>query len=205
MASRKKDARNAAERARVLESLSRFDEHAFPTRFVNGPDDPGRIRVQGDSEEEILAHLVWDMVVRKALKTGVDLWSEASARHWAAVQLVVRGAKAVPILMTDDQVAQALAESRRQQPRPSPGLAFDDARLTVTLDGAPHEVLNPKAYHVYKAIVTRTVPKITGDSIRKRVPGVNGQKTIRSLIDGLPKALRLTVKSDTHGYWFRLP
>jgi hypothetical protein len=205
MAPRKKPARDGDEHARALESLSRFDEHACPTRCVNGPDDPGNFRVQGNSQEEILAYLVWDMAVRKALEAGVDLWSDAGGRHWAAVQLVIRGAKVVPVLMTNAQIAEALAESRQQQPRPSAGLAFDDARLTVTLDDARHEVLNPKAYHIYKAIVTRTVPKITSDGIRKRVPGVNGQKTIRNLIDGLPKALRLTVKSDTHGYWFRLP
>jgi hypothetical protein len=205
MPPRKKRTRDVAGHASASKFLSQFDEHAFPTLFVND-DLSGKLRVEGDSEEQILAYLVWDMAVRKALEAGVDLWSDAGAWHWAAVQLVVRGTKAVPVLMTDDQVAEALAESRQQrQRRPAAGLSFDDARLTVTLGSIRHRIANPRAYHVFKAIATRDVPKITRGGIRQRVPGVNGQKTIRDLIDNeLQIRLRTAIKSDTHGFWLQL-
>jgi hypothetical protein len=89
---------------------------------------------------------------------------------------------------------------------PKQRLVFDDHTHTVTLDGTPHKVDDPKAYAVYKAICRRgDAPTITKAQIRVQVKGVGGQKTIPNLIDTLPLALHQTVKRNTNGYWHELP
>jgi hypothetical protein len=104
------------------------------------------------------------------------------------------------------EVADTLQAQYGPNDRP-PGkrLTFDDDTHTVTLDGTAHRIDNPKAYAVYKAIVQRETPTIRKAEISDKVKGVSGKKTIPSLIDTLPPALRKTVKRDTTGYWHELP
>jgi hypothetical protein len=104
-----------------------------------------------------------------------------------------------------DFLEAVLDATRPPDPREPARLAFDDDTFTVTLDGTPHRVDNPKTYAVYKAIVTRETATITKAAIRGKVTGVKGQKTIPGLIEGLPRALRKTVRRSTKGYWHELP
>jgi hypothetical protein len=90
-------------------------------------------------------------------------------------------------------------------PVPETRLSFDDDTLTVTLDGTPHKVEDPKAYEVFKVIVGRESATITKMVIRSRVRGVSGQKTIPNLLKTLPRTLRNTVRVSTRGYWHQLP
>jgi hypothetical protein len=84
-------------------------------------------------------------------------------------------------------------------------LTFDDNTLTVTLDGTPHRIKDPKAYAVFKTICARDTSTITKMQIRVRVKGVAGRKTIPHLIGTLPPTLQQTVKVGTRGYWTELP
>jgi hypothetical protein len=100
---------------------------------------------------------------------------------------------------------EALAAAARGLAGTSARLVFDDATLTITLDGVGHRIEDPKAYEVFKAIAERDAPTINKTGIRKEVKGVNGQKTIPRLIADLPPALRQVVKCNTTGYWIVLP
>jgi hypothetical protein len=91
----------------------------------------------------------------------------------------------------------AEAEARR--------LAFDDDTHTVTLDGVPHKVSDPKAYEVYKTICRRDGATITKREIGGKVKRVAGAKAIPKLIAALPAAVRRTVRSGPAGYWHDLP
>jgi hypothetical protein len=89
-----------------------------------------------------------------------------------------------------------------------PRLVFDDAAHTVTLDGVPHQVQEPKAYAVYKVIAQppADMPYIPKAKIRSLVRGVAGQKTIPRLIKTLPNSLRTTVRPCSgRGYCVALP
>jgi hypothetical protein len=101
--------------------------------------------------------------------------------------------------------ARELQDLERLAVDPPARLAFDDDTLTVTLDGTPHRVLEPRAYAVYKAIVRRQGPTITKAEIRAKIKGLSGQKTIPGLIKILPEPLRKTVSNCNKGYHTVLP
>jgi hypothetical protein len=85
-------------------------------------------------------------------------------------------------------------------------LSFNKLTWTVTLDGKPEQIQDPKAFAVYKAIADKKGGIITKAEIRGLVPGTRGQKTIRTLLDSLPRRLRSTVKTLCgRGYALQLP
>jgi hypothetical protein len=78
----------------------------------------------------------------------------------------------------------------------------DPETQTVTLGGTDHKVDEPRAFALYKAIVDNCPQPLTRADLRSRVKACKGEKTIRKLLDLLPLALRKTVRSGPHGYWF---
>jgi hypothetical protein len=131
-----------------------------------------------------------------AVRGGGDQGSSYYLRHPAALRLITA---------LKEVAAQLPLLDLGAGPPPETRLAFDDATLTVALDGTRHRVEDPRAYAVYKAIAKRDAPTITKIGIQAKVRGVKGQKTIPGLIDALPPALRQTVNRDTTGYWIVLP
>jgi hypothetical protein len=109
------------------------------------------------------------------------------------------------------EVILGAEQNRLEGAAPPPGtrtrLSFDDSTRTVTLDGKLIEVENPKAYAIYKVIVTRGAdkPTITKEGIRRKVPGTDGTKTIPNHIEKLPRTLKNTINTSTQGYSHRLP
>jgi hypothetical protein len=87
----------------------------------------------------------------------------------------------------------------------SPRLLFDQETLTITLDGQPYQLDDPRAFSLYRAISEASPDLITRPAIRLAVKGLQGDKTIPNKINSLPEALRDTVESDTRGYWIVLP
>jgi hypothetical protein len=83
-------------------------------------------------------------------------------------------------------------------------LGFDPQTQTITLDGTPYEIGDPKAFAVYQALACACPTPLTKSAIQKRVPGCRGDKKIPGLLDGLPKPLRVTVRSGSNGYWLNL-
>jgi hypothetical protein len=84
-------------------------------------------------------------------------------------------------------------------------LVFDTLTQTVTLDGIPEPVADPRAYGVYKAIFDSLPNPITKKGIRKLVPRCQGVKTIPQLIESLPLRLKKTIAWGKSGYYLRLP
>jgi hypothetical protein len=91
--------------------------------------------------------------------------------------------------------------------RAEPGkerLHFDPQTQTVTLDGNPYKIEDPKAFAVYRKIARSCPQPLTQKMLQKSVRGCRGDKKIRQLLDSLPKPLRLTVPSGPNGYWLDL-
>jgi hypothetical protein len=74
----------------------------------------------------------------------------------------------------------------------------------ITLDGKAHQIADPKAFAVYETIACSCPKPLTKAAIQDRVAGCRGDKTIRKLLDGLPKQVRQTILSGPNGYWLRL-
>jgi hypothetical protein len=88
--------------------------------------------------------------------------------------------------------------------RRSERLHFDSPTQTITLDGFPHHIDDPKAFAVYKAIADACPLPITKRKIQGQVPGCRGVKTIPLLLARLPRPLKDTVRSGVNGYWLDL-
>ena len=82
---------------------------------------------------------------------------------------------------------------------------FDPQTQTITLDGEPFSIENPRAFKLYKAIVDCNGEPITRAKLRQPPHLFKGDKIARKLLDMLPSALRKTVLSDNNGYCWRLP
>src|SRR5262249_48130739 len=98
----------------------------------------------------------------------------------------------------------ALAAAGSATP-PAPRLAFDDATFTVTLDGTPYAIGDPKTYRLYKANARARQPPETDAPLRKQVPGLNGRHAVPRRLKDLPGAVRATVHTSTAGHWLQLP
>jgi hypothetical protein len=83
-------------------------------------------------------------------------------------------------------------------------LHFDPQTQTITLDGTPYKIADPKAFDVYKEIANSCPVPLTQAKLQERVAGCRGDKKIRQLLNGLPKQLRDTVPSGPNGYWLDL-
>jgi hypothetical protein len=140
---------------------------------------------------------------------------EAQALHAAVtemVRFVLGGGIDYRRASDASSLRKALGDylDRRGRQVPPPGgaqtgrITFDDLTQTVSIDGAAHHVLDPKAYVVYKAIAT--CPEcITQEQIRGQVRGVDGEKTICKALAKLPAVLKKTYKSGYFGYRVCLP
>jgi hypothetical protein len=84
-------------------------------------------------------------------------------------------------------------------------IEFDSRTQSVTLDGNPFPIDDPKAFEVYQAIADSCPHPLTRAAISSRVKGVHGGKKVRRLLDSLPEPLARTVLSGPNGYWLRLP
>jgi hypothetical protein len=126
----------------------------------------------------------------------------------AVVGADLEAAVAVAAVAARTRRAPAGGDNKANDPPPKNvgRLQFDDASLTVRIDGgAPIRAKNPRAYQIFKAIAQASPDVINRIDIRQAVCGTKGDKTIRHLIDGLPRPLRDAVESDTTGFWLRLP
>ena len=83
-------------------------------------------------------------------------------------------------------------------------LCFDYLTQTVTLDGTPHKIEDPKAFAVYQAIADACPQPVTKAAIQGRVPGCRGEKKVPGLLKSLPTLLQDTVRSGPNGYWLDL-
>jgi hypothetical protein len=83
-------------------------------------------------------------------------------------------------------------------------LRFDPQTQTITLDGTPQKIADPKAFAVYKEIASSCPMPLKQAQLQERVAGCRGTKKIRQLLDDLPKKLRVTVLSGPNGYWLDL-
>jgi hypothetical protein len=83
-------------------------------------------------------------------------------------------------------------------------LQFDTATQTVTLDGTVHDIADPKAFAVYKAIAKACPLPLTRTALQAQVAGCRGDKKIRHLLRQLPQQLGGTVHSGPNGYWLKL-
>src|SRR5262249_40940278 len=96
--------------------------------------------------------------------------------------------------------------TRDGQPEQAKRFRFDDASLVVSIDGGPPiQVENPKAYLLFKTVANASPRIITAHGIREKVAGLHGDKGIPRTRDELPEPLKSSLKSDTRGYWLRLP
>jgi hypothetical protein len=114
--------------------------------------------------------------------------------------------KAVSQRSGDDQVAPP-GTGKGDTDGAAPGkerLHFDPQTQTITLDGTPHKIMDPKAFAVYKAIASSCPEPVTKATLQDRVAGCRGDKKIRQLLNGLPKQLLDTVPSGPNGYWLHL-
>jgi hypothetical protein len=112
-------------------------------------------------------------------------WQQMAIPHWERLPL------------THDRAPPG------QEP-PSNRLALDPQTQTVTLDGAPYQVDDPKAFAVYQEIASAGPQPLTGADIRGRVRGCHGAKKVRQLLDSLPGPIRATIRSGPNGYWLNL-
>jgi hypothetical protein len=83
-------------------------------------------------------------------------------------------------------------------------LHFDPQTQTISLDGIPYKIEDPKAYALYQEIASSCPKPLTRAKLQNRVPGCRGGKKIRQLLNGLPERLRETVPSGPSGYWLDL-
>lgn len=83
-------------------------------------------------------------------------------------------------------------------------LHFDPQTQTVTLDGKPHKIEDPKAFSLYREIASSCPNPLTKAILQERVPGCRGDKKIRHLLNSLPEPLCDTVPSGPNGYWLDL-
>jgi hypothetical protein len=104
----------------------------------------------------------------------------------------------------DLQQNTAHRQTATPPPKPPERLSFDHQTQTVTLDGVPHKVADPKAFAVYSVIANACPQPVTQAVIRSKVKGCRGDKKVRQLIDSLPGPLRATVSSGPNGYWLDL-
>lgn len=100
---------------------------------------------------------------------------------------------------------EAWYEAREKDAPPSARLTFDDATLTVTLDGTSYPLGDPKAFLLYKAIATAEHPPLTNRQIRGRVRGLNATKAVPKRLKTLPEALQETISTNKSGHWLQLP
>jgi len=85
-----------------------------------------------------------------------------------------------------------------------PRLAFDVETFTITLDGKDHRIADPKKFQIYKTIA-EAGRQVTNAEIQEKVLGVRGKKAIPSRLQALPRALQVTIKTNTTGHWLVLP
>lgn len=143
-----------------------------------------------------LVNWLMDKVVDQMPPLPVELIShvETPAESQHGQEPVDLGATPVDSVVSDT-VGTGLEQGR---------LRFDPLTQTVTLDGKPHKIENPKAFSVYQEIAKSCPNPLTKAELQKRVPGCKGDKKIRQLFDSLPEPLCVTVRSGKNGYWLDL-
>jgi RNase P subunit RPR2 len=160
-----------------------------------------------------------DVTAEEALRAKAKECEDELNRLFAFVEAKVpQWLPLVPLLdkkldpRTDEEKARSARELQAkllqralEPPPPKPRLGFDDETQTVVLDGVSRPCPNPRCYFLYKAIADRKGKEVNSTALRSEVKGTGGDKTIRKLLDTLPRALRSTVKSGPLGYWLNLP
>jgi hypothetical protein len=81
-------------------------------------------------------------------------------------------------------------------------VSFDVDTQTVTLDGVPHKVENPKAFALYVEILKNRPQPLTKATLQTKVKGCSGIKTIPRLLKELPERLYKTIVTNNNGFHF---
>jgi hypothetical protein len=158
---------------------------------------------------EVLGWLTWQLEEEVR-----DRYTEAMASKPLPEQ-TPSGRETTPNANTTATVTKPSPDQQITPPRADDGeadhpiqekerLGFDPLTQTITLDGTPYDIADPKAFAVYQAIACACPTPLTKSAIQKLVTGCRGDKKIRRLLDGLPKPLRVTVRSGSNGYWLNL-
>lgn len=82
-------------------------------------------------------------------------------------------------------------------------IRFDDDSRTVNVDGRSHQVSDPTAYAMFKAVAEARPHRITSREIAV-LPGLSGKNIAREL-KKLPRVLRKMIDSKTNGHCCTLP
>jgi hypothetical protein len=117
---------------------------------------------------------------------------------------------APPVPVPQFPAEPAPATPPADQPPPPNGdvsarATFDPSTQTITLDGTPYEITDPKAFAVYREIASACPQPLTKAKLANLVRGCKGEKTIPRLLRALPEPLQRTVLSGPTGYWLKLP
>jgi hypothetical protein len=129
---------------------------------------------------------------------------------WRRVPLL-HGLLPIPLLDTGPiraairQELAALQTGAASPPEAPPRLRFDDAALTVTLDGQPYPSIDPVPYRLLRALHEAGPDRIVRGTALLGLHGLKGKKLSREW-NKLPAELREIVRgSGGKGYWLELP
>jgi hypothetical protein len=174
----------------LSQELNAARRHRGPVNFTSGnPVDSHNAHAMTLS---VAASAVWS--VFHAKDSPETLWSLKLPNTDALMPEIALEASAVALDWED------------RRPRDQ-RLQFDDLTRTVTLDGTPYSIEDPRTYQVYKVIQMEKGRLLTKPEIRGKLPRqrLHGPKTIPTLLKKLPEALQNTYQVSTHGYCARLP
>jgi hypothetical protein len=146
-------------------------------------------------EEEIMGRYT-EAVASKPLPEPAPFGTEPTpiANATATATKPPPDPQTTPLRADDGQTDRSVQERLRHDPQTQ----------TITLDGTPYEIADPKAYAVHQAIARACPTPLTKSEIQKLVHGCRGDKKIPRLLQGLPQQLRDTVRGSQNGYWLNL-